>query len=356
MLQKEEISRYNRHLILPEIGYPGQMLLKQARVLVIGAGGLGCPVLQYLAAAGVGTLGIVDFDVVEESNLQRQILFGMQDVGRKKATVAAEKLALLNPFINLTAFTEQLCADNAEELIAAFDLVIDGSDNFATRYLVNDVCVALGKPFVSGSIFQFEGQVSVFNYQGGPTYRCLYPEPSAGEELPNCSETGVLGVLPGMIGLYMANEAIKLICGIGHVLSGKLLVLNALDNTTDTFSIERTAPKAPPATFFPVVSCTANMPVQAISKTELEHWLAEENEVYLVDVREPFEYEAGNIGGINIPLATLSDQLHVFPKNKRVVFCCQNGKRSLAAAHFLKNAKFKGSVFNLTDGIAGSIN
>jgi molybdopterin/thiamine biosynthesis adenylyltransferase/rhodanese-related sulfurtransferase len=350
MLQREEIRRYNRHLILPEIGYEGQTRLKQARVLVVGAGGLGCPVLQYLTAAGVGTIGIVDEDVVDESNLQRQILFGVQDIGRKKATVAAEKLAALNPFVNFKTYSERINAENAEKLISGFDLIVDGSDNFPTRYLVNDVCVALNKPLVFGSIYKFEGQVAVFNYEGGPTYRCLYPEPSSPQEMPNCSEIGVLGVLPGMIGLYMANEVIKAICRIGQVLSGKLLVLNALGNTLDTFTVGRSI--APSAPFLPVSSCSTPVAtVQEISLEDLEQWSSEDGDVHLVDVREPYEYEAYNIGGLNIPLSSLQDHLDSFPEGKRVVFCCQTGKRSLSAATLLKTTHFNGSVFNLKGGI-----
>lgn len=352
MLKQEEITRYSRHLILPEIGYEGQAQLKQARVLVIGAGGLGCPVLQYLAAAGVGTIGIVDGDVVEESNLQRQILFWVQDIGSKKATVAAEKLARQNPLVNFHAYTEFITADNAEKLISAYDLVIDGSDNFPTRYLVNDVCVYLNKPLVFGSIFKFEGQVSVFNYQGGPTYRCIYPEPSSPEDVPNCSEIGVLGVLPGLIGAYMANEAIKVICRIGIVLCGKLLVLNALENTTNLYSFARavtfTAPELKP---IPSPSCASASIVQEISLAELEQWLIEKDAVYLVDVREQHEYENYNLGGVNIPLTSLPEQLHTLPENESIVFCCLSGKRSLYAANLLARSQFKGRICNLKGGL-----
>lgn len=351
MLQPKEIKRYSRHLILPEIGVEGQERLKQAKVLMIGAGGLGCPVLQYLTAAGVGTIGIVDDDVVNESNLQRQILFGVQDIGKKKVVVAAEKLAAQNPFVNFKSYTERITAENAEQLISEFDLVIDGSDNFTTRYLVNDVCVSLDKPLVFGSIHKFEGQVSVFNYLGGPTYRCLYPEPSAPEDMPNCSETGVLGVLPGMIGLYMANEVIKAICKIGQVLSGKLLVLNALENTVDMFTVARTATATIlPKFSAPVVSCVPT--VQEISLKELERWMSVDKDVYLVDVREPYEYEINNVGGINLPLGVLQDHLTTFPEDKKIVFCCQTGKRSMFAANLLKSSAFNGVIFNLKDGIS----
>lgn len=351
MLQPEEIKRYSRHLIMPEIGTEGQTRLKQAKVLMIGAGGLGCPVLQYLTAAGVGTIGIVDDDVVDESNLQRQILYWVEDIGRKKATIAAEKLAKQNPFVQFHPYTERLTSENAKALVAAYDLVIDGSDNFPTRYLVNDVCVALNKPLVFGSIFKFEGQVSVFNYQGGPTYRCIYPEPSLPEEMPNCSEIGVLGVLPGLIGSYMTNEAIKIICRIGSVLSGKLLVLNTLENTKNIFSFERAADFAMPDIVPIPSSCVSASTVEEISLAELEQWLAEKDTVCLVDVREQHEYEIYNLGGVNIPLSSLPEQLHHLPENKTIIFCCLSGKRSQYAAQLLANSPFKGSIYNLKDGV-----
>lgn len=352
MLKQEETARYSRHLVLPEIGYEGQARLKLARVLVIGAGGLGCPVLQYLAAAGVGTIGIVDGDVVEESNLQRQILFWVQDIGSKKAAVAAEKLARQNPFVDFHTYAEFITAENAGKLISAYDLVIDGSDNFPTRYLVNDVCVNLNKPLVFGSIFKFEGQVSVFNYQGGPTYRCIYPEPSSPEDMPNCSEIGVLGVLPGLIGAYMANEAIKMICQIGTVLSEKLLVLNALDNTTNLYSFKRAATfAAHELKPIPSPSCASASIVREISLAELEQRLAEKDTVYLVDVREQHEYENYNLGGVNIPLSSLPEQLHTLPENDSIVFCCLSGKRSLYAADLLARSHFKGTIYNLKGGL-----
>lgn len=236
MLTTPELQRYLRQIMLPEIGLAGQEKLQQAKVLVIGAGGLGCPVLQYLTAAGVGTIGIADNDAVDITNLHRQILYNVQDIGNNKATTAAAKLALLNPFVQLQPFTEKVTTANAAVLMADYDLIIDGSDNFATRYLVNDTCVRLNKPFVSGAILGFEGQLSVYNYNGGPTYRCLFPEPSA---TANCAENGVLGILPGIIGAYMANETVKLICNTGAVLSGKLLVINCLTNSSQLFEFSR---------------------------------------------------------------------------------------------------------------------
>lgn len=236
MFSIEEIQRYTRQLILPEIGMAGQEKLQQARVLVIGAGGLGCPVLQYLAAAGTGCIGIADNDTVAVSNLHRQLLYNINDTGKNKALVAAEKLNLLNPFVQCQPFAQKVTDENAAALLSGYDIIIDGSDNFTTRYLVNDICVQLNKPFVSGSISGFEGQVSVYNYEGGPTYRCLFPTPSA---TGNCTENGVLGVLPGIVGTYMANEVIKIICQTGTVLSGRLMVINSLHNTSQLFSFTR---------------------------------------------------------------------------------------------------------------------
>ncbi|GGH77124.1 molybdopterin/thiamine biosynthesis adenylyltransferase [Filimonas zeae] len=239
MLTTPELQRYLRQIMLPEIGITGQEKLQQAKVLVIGAGGLGCPVLQYLTAAGVGTIGIADHDAVDITNLQRQILYNTHDIGHLKANIAATRLSALNPFVQLQPIIEKVSEHNAAELMAAYDLIIDGSDNFPTRYLVNDTCVALNKPFISGSVLGFEAQVSVYNYKGGPTYRCLFPEPSA---TANCAENGVLGILPGIAGAYMANEAVKVICQAGTVLSGLLLVINSLTNSNQLFQFTRQQP------------------------------------------------------------------------------------------------------------------
>lgn len=326
MLDKEELKRYNRQIILPEIGISGQEKLKAAKVLVIGAGGLGCPVLQFLAAAGVGAIGIVDNDTVDESNLQRQILFSYSDTGKNKARTAAEKLRSANSFIRITAFPERLEPGNASEILAGFDLVIDGSDNFETRYLVNDECVRLNKPLVFGSIFGFEGQISVFNYLGGPTYRCVFPEPG---EAPNCSVNGVLGVLPGIVGTYMANEALKIILGIGEVLSGKLMVLNTLENSTHLFKINRVSGSD---LNHQKQSQTLSPPEDEISWKRVEELLKDDpKSYYLVDVREPLEAESDDTGGINIPLSELPDEIGNLPTNKQIIFYCNSGRRSKAA-------------------------
>ncbi|MDX5437247.1 MAG: molybdopterin-synthase adenylyltransferase MoeB [Pontibacter sp.] len=351
MLLPKEIKRYSRHLMLPEIGLKGQERLKGAKVLMIGAGGLGCPVLQYLTAAGVGTIGIVDDDVVDESNLQRQILYWQEDVGRKKAVVAAEKLAKQNPFVQFHTYAERLTTDNANVLFKEYDVIIDGSDNFPTRYLVNDVCMALDKPLVFGSILRFEGQVSVFNFQNGPTYRCIYPAGPEPGEMPNCSEVGVLGVLPGLIGSYMANEAIKIICQVGEVLAGKLLVVNTLENSSSLFSFERTDTSSQ-AFPVPSVACTSTAStIQEVTYQELSVWLEETEDVYLVDVREPYEFESFNIGGENIPLSTLQDQMQALPVDKKIVFCCQSGLRSMFAASLFVANSINRSIFNLKGGL-----
>ena len=243
-LSQDEILRYQRHLTLPEFGESAQLNLKQAKVLVVGAGGLGCPALQYLAAAGVGTLGIVDDDVVSLSNLQRQILFTEADVGRGKAELAAAKLQAMNPHIRCVPYATRLIPDNALELIGEYDVIVDGSDNFPTRYLINDACVLANKPLIYGALYTFQGQASVFNFEGGPTYRCLFPEPPRPEDAPNCSEIGVVGVLPGLIGVIQATEAIKVISGVGQPLSGNLLTLDALTMTQRLIRFQRVAAQA----------------------------------------------------------------------------------------------------------------
>ncbi|WP_307524913.1 HesA/MoeB/ThiF family protein [Pedobacter sp. W3I1] len=345
MLIKEELNRYNRQMILPELGLAGQEKLKAAKVLVIGAGGLGCPILQYLAVAGVGTIGIVDDDVVELSNLHRQILYNHTDIGQPKAKVAAEKLALLNPHVELRAYHERFTATSAGHICQDYELVIDCSDNFSTRYLVNDTCVALGKTLLFGSILQFEGQVAVFNHQGSANYRDLYP--AAPTENMNCVEGGVIGILPGIVGLYMANEAIKLICGIGETLSGKLMTINALNNTMLVFKIaaEKTADTAKPA------AIKNDKAIPEIDRSTLNNWLeTQADDVFLIDVRESYEHEDDNIGGVNVSLYELTASLTTFPKHKRLVCYCQTGQRSKMAVQLLAGL-YQGEVYSLKGGI-----
>jgi len=345
MLVKEELNRYNRQMILPELGLGGQEKLKTASILVIGAGGLGCPVLQYLAAAGVGTIGIVDDDVVALSNLHRQILYNHTDIGQPKAITATAKLQLLNPHVGFSAYHERFRADNAVNICQDYDLVIDCSDNFTTRYLVNDTCVALGKTLIFGSILQFEGQVAVFNHQGGANYRDLYPAPPA--ESITCVEGGVIGILPGLIGLYMANEVLKLICGIGETLSGKLMTVNALNNAVLVFKI---AAKKPTDTTKPTPAKTGKA-IAEIDKTTLDRWLkTHAAEVFLIDVRESYEHEDSNIGGVNISLYELTALLAAIPKNKKVVCYCQTGQRSKMAVQLLDGV-YEGEVYSLRNGL-----
>lgn len=347
MLKGEELKRYSRQIILPEIGITGQEKLKNAKVLMIGAGGLGCPVLQYLVAAGVGEIGIADDDIVDISNLHRQILYCVDDVGALKAVLAKEKLELLNPHTFITAYPVRFTPGNAEDICGAYDLVIDGSDNFGTRYLVNDTCVTLNKPLVFGSIFKFEGHVSVFNYHDGPDYRDVFPEAPPSDEVPNCAGIGVLGVLPGIIGTYMANEAIKIICGIGETLSGKLMTINALDNSTSIFKIG----KQQRHTQFTNIITMPATPTYELTMNELNTLLNESaNDIYLVDVRETYEFEDYNIGGINIPLYELKNHIEELPKEKKLIFCCQTGQRSKMAIQLLKPL-YKGEMYSLKNGV-----
>ena len=329
---------------MPEIGLAGQEKLKAAKVLVIGAGGLGCPVLQYLVAAGVGTIGVVDDDVMDVTNLHRQILYSPADVGKNKAITATEKLAIFNPYVNLIPIPKRLTEENASEIISKYDVVIDGSDNFPTRYLANDTCVALDKPLVFGSILRFEGQVSVFNYKNGPTYRCLFPEAEEGD---NCEVAGVLGVLPGIIGTYMANEVIKIICETGDILSGKLMIINALDNSNNIFSFERSITFSRNIAEKPVLE--VKPPQKGLDEMlieDLENLLESDPEkLHLVDVREEYEFEEDFIGGINIPLPDLPENLTTMPTDKTVVFYCSSGKRSKIASDLLVKSGFSGQSF-----------
>ena len=347
-MTSEEKRRYARHIILPEIGMEGQRNLKQAKVLVVGAGGLGCPVLQYLTAAGIGTIGIVDFDIVDESNLQRQVLYSTEDIGKHKAAVAKEKLQKQNPYIQLTAYCQQLTAINAADILSAYDIVVDGSDNFATRYLVNDACVMLNKVLVFGSIFKFDGQVSVFNYKGGATYRCLYPEPPAEGDVPNCAETGVIGVLPGITGTLMANEVIKLITNVGEVLSGKLLTVDALTMQFNTFTI---TPNPANKNIKQLIDydnfCET---IKEISADELKEKITRKEDFQLVDVREPNEYQTKNISGILIPLNQLENNLAKLIKEKEIIVHCASGARSKKAIAILKEHGFT-KVYNLKNGL-----
>ena len=337
---KEELARYNRHIILPEFGLEAQKKLKGARVLVIGSGGLGSPVLLYLAAAGVGTIGIVDFDSVDPSNLQRQIIFSTDDSGIHKTTAAKNKLQALNPHINILTHQTQLKSSNALEILKNYDIIADGSDNFPTRYLVNDACVLLGKPLVYASIYQFEGQVSVFNLRNangehGPNYRDFYPVPPSAGSVPNCAEGGVLGVLAGIIGSLQALEVIKVITGTGETLSGRFYIFDALTFTSHTIKI-KSNPSNPPITqLIDYDEFCSSSPTQdtikEITAHDLQFMLQNKEDFQLIDVREPEEYNTSNIGGELIPLKTITANIDKINRNKKVIIHCQTGARSKQA-------------------------
>jgi sulfur-carrier protein adenylyltransferase/sulfurtransferase len=354
-LTVDEVRRYSRHLIIPDVGMEGQKRLKNARVLVVGAGGLGSPALLYLAAAGVGTLGIVDFDVVDESNLQRQVIHGQSDLGKPKAVSAKESIAETNPYVNVVLHEQSLDSSNALEIFADYDLILDGTDNFATRYLVNDAAVIQGKPYVWGSIFRFDGQVSVFWDEHGPNYRDLYPEPPPPGMVPSCAEGGVLGVLCASIGSVMVNEAIKLITGIGEPLVGRLMIFDALEMTWKTVKVRRD-PEAKPITelidyeaFCGQVSTEAQDAAadSTITAPELKEMMDRGEQFTLVDVREPHEYEIVKIpGSVLIPKDEfLNGQAFAkLPQDRRVVLHCKSGGRSAEALAALKRAGFSNSV------------
>jgi molybdopterin/thiamine biosynthesis adenylyltransferase/rhodanese-related sulfurtransferase len=363
-LSNDEILRYSRHLIMPEVGMEGQLKLKAAKVLCIGAGGLGSPLAMYLAAAGVGTIGIVDFDVVDFTNLQRQIIHSTADVGRKKLDSAAETIEGINPFTNIRKFEMRLSSENALEIFRDFDIIIDGTDNFPTRYLVNDACVLTGKPNVYGSIFRFEGQASVFATKEGPCYRCLYPEPPPPGLVPSCAEGGVLGILPGLVGVIQATEAIKLILRSGDSLIGRLLLVDALGMNFRQLKLRKN-PDCPACGKNPSVTklidyqefCgirgeeapTTNK-VPEIQPTELKRRLEQGDDLFILDVREPHEYQICNLGGHLIPLGDLPKRVHELDSSREIVAHCKMGGRSAKAVDFLRQAGFK-KVWNLAGGI-----
>jgi adenylyltransferase/sulfurtransferase len=365
VLSNDEILRYSRHLIMPEVGMEGQQKLKAARVLCIGAGGLGSPLALYLTAAGVGTLGIVDFDVVDYTNLQRQIIHTTSDVGRPKLESAAEKLKSINPFINLKTFETRLTSANALEIFREFDIVADGTDNFPTRYLVNDACVLTGKPNVYGSIFRFEGQASVFATKEGPCYRCLYPEPPPPGLVPSCAEGGVLGILPGLVGVIQATETIKMILGQGDPLIGRLLLVDALGMKFRELKLRRN-PDCPACGKKPTVTrlidynefCgirgeeapAPTSEVPAVTVEELKKKLDAKEDIFVLDVREPHEYQICNINGYLIPVGDLPKRVHELDSSREIVAHCRSGVRSAKAVNFLRSAGFK-KVYNLTGGI-----
>ncbi len=364
-LSKEEILRYSRHLIMPEVGMEGQLKLKQAKVLLIGTGGLGAPLGLYLTAAGVGRIGLVDFDVVDFTNLQRQVTFGTSDVGRPKIEAARERLANLNPEIELVAHETKLTSENALEVLRDYDVVVDGSDNFPTRYLVNDACILLGKPNVYGSIFRFEGQATIFGHPGGPCYRCLYPEPPPPGLVPSCAEGGVLGVLPGIVGAIQAMETIKLILGQGSALVGRLLLFDALGMKFRELKLRKN-PECPVCGEHPTVTklidyyefCgirgeeapASQVQVPEITPRELKSRLDRGDSLFILDVREPHEYQICNLKGHLIPLGELPRRVHELDSSREIVAHCRSGKRSADAVDFLRKAGFR-KIWNLKGGI-----
>ena len=358
-LSNEERVRYSRHLTMPEVGIDGQRLLKAAHVLCIGAGGLGSPAALYLAAAGVGTIGIVDFDDVDLSNLQRQILHGTKDIGRSKLESARDRLRDANPNIEVELHECRFSSENASELVARYDLVVDGSDNFPTRYLSNDVCVFARRPNIYGSIFRFDGQSTVFApHLGGPCYRCLFPEPPAPGTIPNCAEAGVLGVLPGIIGMVQAIETIKLILGVGEPLIGRLLHFEALKMKFRELKLRRD-PQCPVCGDAPTITapidyeqfCGIAADVPAISVHDLKRKRDAREAIQLIDVREPFEFEIARIDGAKlIPLGQLANRLHELKQNGQTVVHCHTGMRSAQAVQMLRQTGFT-NVYNLEGGI-----
>jgi adenylyltransferase/sulfurtransferase len=370
-LSKDEILRYSRHLIVPEVGMEGQLKLKAAKVLLVGTGGLGAPLGLYLAAAGIGRIGLVDFDVVDFTNLQRQVIHFTKDVGRPKIDSAAEKMQALNPNVEIVKHEVALSSENALDIIKDYDLVVDGTDNFPTRYLVNDACVLLGKPNVYGSIFRFEGQATVFAYEGGPCYRCLYPEPPPPGLVPSCAEGGVLGILPGTIGLIQATEAVKLILGIGEPLVGRLLLYDALGMRFRELKLRKN-PECPICGDYRTITrlidyhqfcgVPQHVPQDApkqetkvaedeIEVTEVKAKLDRGDDFVLIDVREPHEYQICNIPAAKlIPLGEVGKRLGELDPEADIVIHCKSGMRSARACGILKAAGFK-QVRNMKGGI-----
>jgi sulfur-carrier protein adenylyltransferase/sulfurtransferase len=361
-LSNEELMRYSRHLLLPEVGMEGQLKLKNASVALIGAGGLGAPLGLYLAAVGIGRIGLVDFDVVDVSNLQRQIIHGTGDIGRKKLDSAAEKMQDINPHLKIDKHEIALTSENALDILRDYDIVIDGTDNFPTRYLVNDACVLLKKPNVYGSIFRFEGQATVFAYEDGPCYRCLYPEPPPPGLVPSCAEGGVLGILPGMIGIVQATEAVKIILGIGSTLKNRLLLYDALHMRFRELKLRREA-DCPVCGDHPTITklidyqefCgirpTPAVEQGAIDVTEVKAKLDRGDDFELIDVREPYEYQICSIPGAKlIPLGQLPKRLNELDRNAEIVAHCKSGKRSQQAVDLLKKNGYS-NVLNMTGGI-----
>ncbi|MER6400659.1 MULTISPECIES: adenylyltransferase/sulfurtransferase MoeZ [unclassified Kitasatospora] len=371
-LTVDEVRRYSRHLIIPDVGMAGQKRLKNAKVLCVGAGGLGSPALMYLAAAGVGTLGIVEFDVVDESNLQRQIIHGQSDIGRSKGESARDSVKEINPYVDVILHEERLDNDNVMEIFSGYDLIVDGTDNFATRYLVNDAAVLLGKPYVWGSIYRFDGQASVFWAEHGPCYRCLYPEAPPAGMVPSCAEGGVLGVLCASIGSIQVTEAIKLLAGVGEPLVGRLMIYDALEMNYRQVKVRKDPNCAlcgenPTVTelidyeaFCGVVSEEAQAAAagSTITSKQLKQWQDDKEDIFLIDVREPGEYEIVNIpGAVLIPKNEflMGNALESLPQDRKIVLHCKSGVRSAEVLAVVKAAGFSNAV-HLGGGVLGWVN
>ncbi|HEY2118757.1 MAG TPA: molybdopterin-synthase adenylyltransferase MoeB [Candidatus Acidoferrum sp.] len=364
-LTNEEILRYSRHLIMPEVGMDGQLKLKGAKVLLIGTGGLGAPLGLYLTAAGVGKIGLVDFDIVDFTNLQRQVTFGTSDVGKPKTEAAKARLTNLNPDVEITTYETKLTSENALEIFKDYDVIVDGTDNFPTRYLVNDACILLGKPNVYGSIFRFEGQCTVFGMPDGPCYRCLYPEPPPPGLVPSCAEGGVLGVLPGIIGSLQAMETIKLLIERGESLVGRLLLFDALALKFRELKLRKN-PHCPMCSphrkihqlidYYEFCGVRGeeepevDLHVPEITATELKQRMDRGDDLFILDVREPHEYQICNLKGHLIPLGELPRRVHELDSSNEIIAHCRSGKRSAEAVDFLRKAGFR-KVLNLRGGI-----
>lgn len=350
-----EIKRYHRQIILPGIGPEGQQKLKESRILVIGAGGLGCPALMYLTAAGVGTIGIVDYDTIDLSNIHRQVLYTTGDTGKFKTAVAAQRLREMNPDCRIITYNTRITRLNIMDIIGGYDVVIDGTDNFPTRYLVSDATEIMSIPLVFGAVYQFYGQASVFNYKNGPSYRCLFPEQPKPGEVPSCSSAGIIGVMPGIIGSVQAGEAIKIITGAGEPLSGRLLQIDILDFRTEIikFSCEK-GYKAPET--LGVYNDQCESPVKSISPYDLEKEIREGNQVCIFDIRPASEFNRFNVGGVNIMAEELFNKPESLPADVKIVIVCETGDVSFAVVDYLQNNDKISNVFNLEGGIKNWMN
>ncbi len=349
MISKDELLRYDRHIKLSAIGLEGQEKLKSAKVLVVGVGGLGCPVLQYLTSSGVGAIGVMDVDVVSLNNLQRQVLFTTDDIGRLKTTTAIKRLKKSNPLVELNNLAFYLTKENALEIIKDYDVIVDCTDNFPSRYLINDACVLLGKPFVYGALHKFNGQLSVFNYNDGPTYRCLYPDIPKQDEVPNCSQAGVLGVLPSLIGTLQATEVIKIILGIGEVLSGKILTYDLLSNRQGVICFPKSEILVKELSDY---NLKCDLPLQdEILPSQLKEWLTNGIKFNLIDIREEYEREDYKLNDTYfIPMGDMLSSLEKIDKSIPTVFYCESGNKSKTVVSILKRKKYN-KVYSLAGGL-----